>query len=64
MLLDAWKIRSLKGEVCAVNGCQSKPSNRCPICLVHYCFEHIRNHFHPISNAELEEQRNKDESLR
>ena len=48
-----WALRSRKGEVCGMAGCAARPSSQCPRCGNHYCYEHVRVHFHAaISKAD------------
>ncbi len=61
---EDWREMSLKGEVCAVVGCQNKPSSQCPKCLVYCCYDHVVGHKHFISESEVEERKNTNESLR
>ena len=49
--LDEWRNKSIGGEVCAVLGCKNKPNVKCSTCFVHYCSEHIGNHFHEIPDG-------------
>lgn len=61
---EEWRNRSINGEVCARIPCTNPPKNQCPKCLVHYCYDHIKNHYHRVTNEELKEQHNKEESLK
>ncbi len=40
---------SLRGGlvVCAIPNCRNQPTNKCPICSLDYCYEHIKSHVHP-----------------
>ena len=43
---EEWANRSKDGLVCGILGCDSNPKSKCPICNNHYCFEHVKIHFH------------------
>ena len=45
---DVWRNKSINGEVCAILGCKNSPNVKCSTCFVHYCSDHIGNHFHEI----------------
>ena len=64
MSVEDWRNKSIREEVCAVLTYQNKPTNQCPKCLVHYCYEHVGNHLHAVTDKEIDEQSKKDESLR
>jgi hypothetical protein len=50
LTLEDWRNKSIKGEVCAIPGCQFIPnSSQCPIFFVHYCYEHLKSHLHPVT---------------
>lgn len=49
--LDEWAKQSKEGEVCGMFGCTSEPSSQCPICGNHYCYDHIKAHFHAREDA-------------
>jgi hypothetical protein len=40
---------SLRGGlvVCGIPNCRNQATNKCPICSLDYCYEHIKSHFHP-----------------
>ena len=40
---------SLRGGlvVCAIPNCSNQATNKCPICSIHFCYEHIKSHVHP-----------------
>jgi hypothetical protein len=40
---------SLRGGlvVCAILNCRNQPTNKCPICSLDYCYEHIKSHVDP-----------------
>jgi hypothetical protein len=59
-----WKEMSEGGELCGISGCMEKPTSRCPKCSNHYCYEHLRNHMHPMTDEEQAVEERKDESLR
>jgi predicted nucleic acid-binding protein len=61
---EEWKNKSIKGEVCAVPMCSNSPKNRCPKCFVHYCYNHIKNHYHTMPDNEIERHNEEKESLR
>jgi predicted nucleic acid-binding protein len=48
---EEWKARSIKGDVCAVPMCSNPPKNKCPKCSVHYCYDHIKNHYHVVTDT-------------
>jgi predicted nucleic acid binding AN1-type Zn finger protein len=33
--------------VCAITNCRNQTTNKCPICSIHFCYEHIKSHDHP-----------------
>jgi len=35
---------------CAVNGCLSKSTSNCTICMKHYCYEHLHLDLHNLRN--------------
>lgn len=43
---EEWANRSKDGLVCGMLNCPEKPTSKCPICFNHYCFEHLKYHFH------------------
>ncbi len=43
---EDWANRSKDGLVCGIMGCDGNPTSKCPICNNHYCFEHVKIHFH------------------
>lgn len=61
---EDWRGISVQRKVCAVVSCQNKPTNQCPTCLVHYCYEHVKGHFHTVTDEELDRQSRNDENLR
>jgi hypothetical protein len=32
--------------VCTIPNCCNQPNNKCPICSLDYCYEHIKSHVH------------------
>jgi len=44
---NEWRNNSKKGLVCGIMLCRNSPIKQCPICLLRYCFEHLKTHFHP-----------------
>ena len=40
-----------EGLVCDIMLCRNSPIKQCPRCLLHYCFEHVKTHFHPTVSA-------------
>jgi hypothetical protein len=46
---DVWRNKSINGEVCAILGCKNSPNIQCSTCSVHYCSDHIGNHFHDVT---------------
>jgi hypothetical protein len=40
---------SLRGGLvlCAIPNCRNQATNKCPICSLDYCYEHIKSHVHP-----------------
>jgi hypothetical protein len=44
--LNEWRNNSIRSLVCAIPGCSHKPTNLCPICSVHYCYDHVTSHSH------------------
>lgn len=46
-----WSDQSFKGLLCGIFGCPENPKNKCPICGGHYCYDHIKIHFHAKDNA-------------
>jgi hypothetical protein len=40
---------SLRGGlvVCAIPNCRNQAANKCPICSLDYCYEHIKLYVHP-----------------
>ena len=46
---NEWKNNSRKGLVCRIMLCRNSPIKQCPKCLLHYCFEHAKIHFHSPS---------------
>lgn len=45
-----WSNLSAQGLVCGILGCSEDPKNGCVICGSHYCTEHIKWHFHSLTN--------------
>jgi predicted nucleic acid-binding protein len=62
--LEEWRDKSKKGEICAVGGCRNLPKNQCPTCFLHYCYRHIKNHFHCITDKEIKQQKKEKQSLK
>jgi hypothetical protein len=56
---DEWKDSSTKGQRCGIVGCSEKPTSRCPTCRNWYCYEHVKIHFHSMSNNDLEDHKRK-----
>ena len=44
---NEWRNNSKKGLVCGIMLCRNSPIKQCPKCLLHYCSEHVKTHFHP-----------------
>ena len=44
--IEEWKIRSERGDVCGIVGCEDEPIVYCPRCGNWYCGEHSHMHFH------------------
>ena len=44
---NEWRNSSKKGLVCGIILCRNTPTNQCSRCLLHYCSEHVKTHFHP-----------------
>jgi hypothetical protein len=61
---EEWKNKSIKGEVCAVAMCSNPPKNQLPKCFVHYCYEHVKNHGHRVTDEEIERRNKEIESLK
>jgi predicted nucleic acid-binding protein len=61
---EEWRQKSIKGEVCAVAMCPNPPKNQCTTCFVHYCYDHIKNHYHGITDEEIERRNKEKESLK
>lgn len=51
---EEWRQKSIKGEVCAVAMCSKPPKNQCPKCFIHYCYNHIKNHGHRVTDKDIE----------
>jgi hypothetical protein len=52
---NKWRNNSIKGVVCGgIRLCRNSPIIQCPKCLLHYCSEHIKTHFHPAAAEEEE----------
>lgn len=62
--LEEWKTRSINGEVCAVPMCSNPPKIQCPNCFVHYCYDHVKNHFHRVSGKQIERWNKEKENLK
>ena len=43
---NEWRNNSKKGLVCGIMLCRNSPIKQCPKCLLHYCSEHVKTHFH------------------
>ena len=61
---EDWRQRSIIGEVCAMAGCSNPPKNQCPKCYVHYCYEHVKNHYHRLKDEEIERSEKEEEGLK
>jgi predicted nucleic acid-binding protein len=61
---EEWKGRSIKGEVCAVPMCSNAPKNRCSTCFVHYCYDHVKNHYHTVTDKEIKRWNKEKEGLK
>jgi hypothetical protein len=48
---NEWKNNSKKGLVCGIILCRNSPIKQCPKCLLHYCSEHVKTHFHPTATS-------------
>jgi hypothetical protein len=50
---------SLRGGlvVCAILNCRNQPTNKCPICSLDYCYEHIKSHFHPSEFPPIQKEK-------
>jgi hypothetical protein len=46
---NEWRKNSTKGLVCGIMLCHNSPIKQCPRCLLHYCSEHVKTHFHPTT---------------
>jgi hypothetical protein len=46
---NEWRKNSTKGLVCGIMLCRNSPIKQCPRCLLHYCSEHVKTHFHPTT---------------
>ena len=50
---------SLRGGlvVCAIPNCRNQATNKCPICSLDYCYEHIKSHFHPSEFPPIQKEK-------
>lgn len=50
---------SLRGGavVCSIPNCPNQPTNKCPICSVYFCYEHIKSHFHPSEFPPIQKEK-------
>jgi hypothetical protein len=48
---NEWKNNSRKGLVCGIMLCRNSPIKQCSKCLLHYCSEHAKTHFHPAESS-------------
>lgn len=62
--LKEWVGKSKKGEVCGVVGCDQKPTNKCTKCSNHYCYGHVKTHFHIETTKDTQDWKNWTEKLR
>ncbi len=53
---EEWRNRSLNGEVCGIIFCTNHPTNQCPKCNLHYCYEQIRLHMHELSEEKSKKE--------
>lgn len=44
--------------------CSNPPTTKCPECSVHYCHEHVYNHFHELTDEEIERRNREAENLK
>jgi hypothetical protein len=51
---------SLRGGlvVCTIPNCRNQPTNKCPICSIHFCYEHIKSHVHPSEFPPIQKEWN------
>jgi hypothetical protein len=59
---EDWRNKSIKGDVCARAFGSNPPKNQCPTCFVHYCYDHVKGHYHVVTDEQIE-QRNKEKEL-
>jgi Tc5 transposase C-terminal domain len=63
--MDEWMESSIRGERCGIVGCQNPPTNKCPKCGRHYCYDHfVHSHRHVLTDKEVEENKRRQEELR
>jgi hypothetical protein len=55
---------SINRIVCGVMFCRNSPIIQCHRCLLHYCSEHVKSHFHIITPKDIEKRREDLEKLR
>jgi len=61
---NEWKNNSKKGLVCGIMLCRNSPIKQCPKCSFHYCYEHVKTHFHIDPPKDLESRKEDTEKLR
>jgi predicted nucleic acid-binding protein len=62
--VEEWRDRSKKGEVCAVIACLNPSKNRCPTCFLHYCYQHVKSHFHRTTDQEIKQPKKEKQTLK
>jgi hypothetical protein len=48
---NEWRKNSTKGLVCGIMLCRNSSIKQCPRCLLYYCSEHVKTHYHPPPTA-------------
>lgn len=61
---DEWKEMSFRGQICNLMGCRNAPLSPCPVCNLLHCYDDIKNHPHIMSDDEVRNHEEADESLR
>jgi hypothetical protein len=51
--VEEWGEKSKRGEVCNILGCKDPPTTQCPSCHLHYCYQHMQNHGHILTEVEI-----------